>query len=172
MIDLVKEANRVELDNIQASSEPTISEVDRAEVQQFLEAIQLLIQALRLNFFEKLSIQPAIITANDIIYEYKVKTAIGKMAIRDGKYILLTGSTAVKESRKSASRSIQKYRDELIADEALRYDEASKLFVVVKDIPFNSSSYAASIVCGGNAAGPVRWKYNGKTLKEIESTDQ
>lgn len=94
------------------------------------------------------------------------------MAIRDGKYVLLSGSTAVKEYRKSASPSTQKYRDELIAKGALKYDDTIKLFIVINDIPFNSSSYAAAIVCGGNAAGPVAWKYNDKTLKEIEGADQ
>lgn len=171
LIDFARGANRVELNNIQSSNEPTISEVDRAEVQQFLEAIQLLIHALRLNFFEKLSLVPIDPTPDEVIYEYTVKTAIGKMAIRDGKYVLLSGSTAVREHRKSASPSIQKYRDELIADEALKYDDTVKLFIVIKDIPFNSSSYAAAIVCGGNAAGPVNWKYNNKTLKEIEGMD-
>ena len=172
LIDLAKEANRTKLNNIQTSSEPTISEVDRAEVQQFLESIQLLIQALRLNFFEKISLSPINPSSDEIIYEYKVKTAIGKMAIRDGKYVLLSGSTAAKEHRESAGENIQKYRNELIADGALKYNNDTGLYDVIKDIPSNSSSYAAVIVCGGNAAGPKVWKYNGKTLKEVESTNQ
>ncbi|MFG6351625.1 MAG: DUF4357 domain-containing protein, partial [Oscillospiraceae bacterium] len=40
--------------------------------------------------------------------------------------------------------------------------------VAVRDIPCDSPSSAAVIVCGGSAAGPIKWKYNGKTLKEWE----
>lgn len=169
LIKFAREANRVELDNIQSSNEPTISEADRDETREFLEAIQLLIQVLRLNFFEKLSLAPTEPTPDEIIYEYKTKDAAAKMAIRDGKYVLLSGSTLVKEHRKSFAPSIKKYRDELIKDGALN-SHNEKLFIVVKDIPFNSSSYAADIVCGGSIAGPIAWKYNGKTLKEIERT--
>jgi len=172
LINFAKEAKRVELDNVQSSSEPTISEVDRAEVQQFLEAIQLLVYSLRLNFFEGLSIASTNLTKDEIIYEYKNKTATGKIAVRDGKYVLLSGSTAVKAYRKSADQNIKKYRKELVADGALKYNNDTKLYDVVKDIPSNSSSYAAAIICGGSASGPRVWKYNGKTLKEIESTNQ
>jgi len=171
LICFAEEAKRVELDNIQSSSEPTISEVDRAEVQQFLEAIQLIIHSLRLNFFERLSITSitSTRTVDEIIYEYKVKDAVGRMVVRNGKYVLLAGSTAVKDHRVSANQNIRKYRKELENDGALEYNDSTKLYDVTKDIPTNSSSNAGIIVCGGNAAGPKVWKHNGKTLKEIES---
>jgi len=168
LINFAEEAKRVELDNIQSSSEPTISEVDRAEVQQFLEAIQLLVHSLRLNFFERLAIASASPTpiVDEIIYECKVKDAFGKMAIRGGKYVLLSGSTAAKNHRDSASQGIRRYREELIEDNALRYNDSTKLYDVVKDIPSKSSSYAGSIVTGGNVSGPKIWKYNGKILNK------
>ena len=173
LINFAKEAKRVELDNVQSSSEPTISEVDRAEVQQFLDAIQLLVHSLRLTFFERLTIispNPTPVK-DEIIYEYRVKDAIGKMAVRDGKYVLLSGSTAVKDYRDSASPNIRKYREELIADGALKYNDDTKLYEVVKDIPSNSSTYAGIIVCGGNTPGPKVWKHNGQTLREVESAN-
>ena len=42
---------------------------------------------------------------------------------------------------------------------------------VLKDILFNSPSYAASIVYGGNVASPIKWKHNDKTLKDLEGTE-
>lgn len=169
LIDIAREANRINLDNMQASNEPTISEVDRAEVQQFLDAIQLLIHALRLNFFEKLSYSPKIPTPDEIIYEYKVNGVTGKMAVRDGKYVLLSQSTIVKKHRPSANTGIKNYRKNLYDDNAL--EDNGDFYTVLKDIPFNSPSYAASIVCGGNAAGPIKWKHNGKTLKDLEKLE-
>lgn len=171
LIDSAKDANRLRLDNIQSSNEPTISEADRDEAKEFFESIQLLVQVLRLNFFERLSLAPIEPTSDEIIYGFTSKGAEAKMAIREGKYVLLSGSTVVKRHTKSYSPSVKKYRDALINDGALKsYNE--EMYIVEKDIPFNSSSYAADIVCGGSIAGPLAWKYNGKTLKDMESADQ
>lgn len=168
LIDLAKAANRVNLHNINDSSEPTISEVDKAEVQQFLEAIQLLVNVLNLSFFEPLSYNSELPKENEIIYEYKVKDFLGKMAIRDGKYVLLAGSTASKQFRKSANGSIRAIRTVLEHDGAIVPGKSENELVIVKDIPCDSPSRAAVIISGGNAAGPLMWKYNGKTLKELE----
>ena len=92
------------------------------------------------------------------------------MVIRDGKYILLAGSTASKEFNPSSSQGIQQYRTALERDGAIVDGERSGELVLVRDIPLESSSRAAVIICGGNAAGPIKWKHNGKTLKELEQT--
>lgn len=168
LIDLAKNTKRVELENINISSEPTISEVDKAEVQQFFESIKLLVNVLNLSFFEPLSVKSEVPKENEIIYEYRVKSYIGKMAIREGKYILLAGSTASKEFRKSAAPSIKQFRLTLEHDGAIKEGQNKDELIVVNDIPCDSPSRAAVIVSGGNTAGPIKWKYNGKTLKEME----
>jgi len=169
LIDCMKEANRVEWDNVQSSSVPTISRSDRDEAQEFLDTVYLLIQALRLNFFEKLSLAPTAPKPDEDVFEYRIKTAVGKMAIRDGKYVLLSGSTVIKEDRKSSTTTMQEHKEKLITDGALvQDDEHEELLKVVRDIPYSSSSSAATIVCGGHAAGPKEWKINGRSLKEIE----
>ena len=170
LIDIAKEVKRVNLDNINISSEPTISEVDKAEVQQVLEAIRLLVNVLNLSFFEPLSYNSELPKENEIIYEYRVKSYLGKMAIRDGKYVLLAGSTASKSFRKSASQSIRDLRTTLEHDGAIVESQNENELIVVRDIPCNSPSRAAVIISGGNTAGPRMWKYNGKTLKELEKT--
>ena len=105
---------------------------------------------------------------NEIIYEYKVKSYIGKMALREGKYVLLAGSTASKEFRKSASSGIKQFRITLEHDGAIHESQNKNELIVVKDIPCDSPSRAAVIISGGNTAGPVVWKYNGRTLKDME----
>ncbi len=168
LIDLAKETKRVNLDNVNASSVPTISEVDEAEVQQFLDAIQLLVRVLNLPFFDPLSYRSRPPKDDEIIYEYRVKGHLGRMAIRDGKYVLLAGSTAAKEFRTSASQNIKRYRMSLEEDGAITAGEQEGELIVVRDIPCDSPSRAAVIICGGSAAGPIKWKYNGKTLKDLE----
>lgn len=168
LIDMAKDANRVTLDNINLSSAPTISEVDEAEVQQFLDAIQLLVRVLNLPFFTPLSYRSQPPRENEIIYEYSVKGHLGRMVIRDGKYVVLAGSTAAKGFRSSASQGIMQYRTSLERDGALVDGEREGELVAVRDIPCDSASRAAVIICGGSAAGPIKWKYQGKTLKELE----
>ena len=167
MIMLAKDADRVILDNVQSATEPTISEVDRAEVQQFLESIQILTSALHLRFFEPLSKLSVTPSANEIIYECKVKDICGLMAIRDGKYVLLSGSTARLKHLPSASIAICKLRDEYIKNGAL-VENTNATLNIIKDIPCNSPSYAAAIICGLNTNGWTSWKYNGKNLRELE----
>jgi len=167
LIALAKEADRVVLDNVQNATEPTISEVDRAEVQQFLESIQVLASALRLRFFEALARTSIIPDASELVYEYVVKEARGLMAIRDGKYVLLSGATARLKHLPSANTAIQKLRDEYIQNGAL-VDKGNGVLDIAKDIPCDSPSYAAAIVSGGNTNGWISWKRDGKTLRELE----
>lgn len=168
LIALAKDADRVLLDNVQSATEPTISEVDRAEVQQFLESIQVLASALRLRFFEALSRTSIVPDASEIVYEYIVKEVHGLMAIRDGKYVLLSGATARLKHLPSANTAIKKLREEYIENNAL-VDNGNGILNITKDIPCDSPSYAAAIVSGGNTNGWISWKRNGKTLRELES---
>lgn len=168
LIYKAKEAGRVKLENIQEAAEPTISEVDQSEVQQFLDTVFILVRALRLNFFEPLARNATAPLADEIVYEMKVKNARSKMVVRDGQYVLLTGSTVVQKHRHSASTAIKALRDTLMEQRILlSCPESADLLVATKDIPLNSASYAAAVVCGGNANGQTTWKYEGKSLKEI-----
>lgn len=155
------------MDNINSSGEPTLSEVDRAEVEQFCESIQVLAKAMRLDFFEPLAKNSQPPADNEIIYTFKTKDLKGEMVIHDGQYIVLAGSTASLKHSPSSSNAIKKLRDDLHANGAMAENNAGS-YDVVKDIPVSSASYAAAIICGGNFNGLVGWKYQGKTLKEIE----
>ena len=82
--------------------------------------------------------------------------------------MLLAGSTASKEFRKYASEAIKHYRRSLEQDGAIVEGEKEDEQLAVRDYPCDSPSRAGAIVSGGNTAGPIRWKYNGRTLKELE----
>lgn len=155
LIDLAKDANRVKLDNINGSSAPTISEVDKAEVQQFWEAIKLLVHVLNLSFFDPPSYRSEPPMDSEIIYEYKIRDYLEKMVIRNGKYVLLAGSTASKRFRNSATLGIKRFRAFLEQDGAIVGGQNEEELIVVRNIPCDSASRAAVIVCGGNAAGPI-----------------
>jgi len=76
---MASEAGRVILENALASTEPTLSEVDKAEVAQFLDSIKILMSAIRINYFGPPAKKAIIPDETEIIYEYKVKDCFGKM---------------------------------------------------------------------------------------------
>lgn len=60
-------------------------------------------------------------------------------------------------------------RDKL-KDNGLVAVKSEDLWEAVDNIDFSSASYAAAAVAGYNLNGLETWKYNGKSLKEIEET--
>ncbi|SFR00598.1 GIY-YIG nuclease family protein [Desulfoscipio geothermicus] len=164
---LAKTAHRAKLDNTQEPTHPNISEVDRAEVNHFMVAIKLILSALGIDILEPRTSNETIGITDREIYELTVKNAKAQMAIIDNKYVVLKGSTAVAKERKSAPPSIIKLRQDLIdAEIMVPNDEGT--FIFQKDANFNSPSYAAAAIVGGSANGQIMWKFNGKSLKELE----
>ena len=165
LISIAKEAKRIKLDNMQSSSEPTISEVERAEAEDFLKLINIINNAMNLQFFIPLA-QPSILPrSSELIYEYNIKNYHAKMVVRNGKYVVLAGSTAAKNNLPSTKPALCKFRDSLIQSEALT-DSGDKRLTVAKDILCDSPSYAASVISGGHVNGWKAWKINGQSLKE------
>lgn len=164
---LAKEAFRAKLDNAQCPTKPNISEVDEAEVSQFLEAIKLILAALNYDFLEPRTLvdtEQAHITK---IFELKNKNALGKMAIMDNKYVVLKGSTAVLENRRSIPSAIIKLRRELV-ETGIMINKGDGVYTFIQDAAFNSPSYAASAIVAGAANGQKLWKHDNKSLREIE----
>lgn len=164
---LAKEAFRTKLDNTQCPTKPNISEVDEAEVSQFLEGIKVILASLNYEFLE-----PRILTGSDQsqitkVFELKNKKAIGKMAIMDNKYVVLKGSTAVLENRRSIPSAIAKLRKDLF-EAGIIINNGDGVFTFMQDATFNSPSYAAAAIVAGAANGQKLWKYENKSLKEIE----
>jgi len=82
---LAKDAYRAKLDNAQAPIRPNISEVDKAEVNQFLEAIKLLLLALGRDILEPRILTEASMGVSETIFELKNKKAFARMAVINNK---------------------------------------------------------------------------------------
>jgi hypothetical protein len=83
-------------------------------------------------------------------------------------YVILKGSTAVKEERPSAASFISRMRGSLVAANILQIRE-NNLFEFTADVPFESPSTAASLIAGGNTNGRIKWKLlDGRSLKDVE----
>ncbi|AJQ27933.1 GIY-YIG nuclease family protein [Pelosinus fermentans] len=164
---LAKEAYRTKLDNAQIPTKPNISEVDEAEVSQFLDAIKLLLLTLGIDILEPRILVEENTVSIENIFELKVKNVFAKMAIINNKYVVLKGSTSVMDNRPSIPNFLVKLRQDLV-DTGIMLNNGNGLYIFMQDATFNSPSYAAAAIVGGAANGRKLWKREGKMLKEID----
>ncbi len=90
---------------------------------------------------------------DDKIYEYRVGDAFAKMIIKDGSYVILKGSTAVKENKPSMPESSERKKRELISFRKLVLDEERNLYVFTEDVLFGSPSMASGVISGTSSNG-------------------
>jgi hypothetical protein len=168
LIDIARRSHSIELDNSNNPTKPNISEVDEAEVSQFIDAIKVILSSLGIDIFNNIDKSYGKEVEDDeMVYSLNSKNITAYMKIVDYKYVVLEGSKAVKECAKSTSnRTIQK-RNLLIEDKVLAEYE-NGCYVFKEDYIFNSPSGASDIILGASTNGRIMWTYNGKTLKDIE----
>ena len=168
LIGLASKGGSVVLDNGNMPAEPRISDVDRAEVSTFLDSILLLMRSIGVDFFTPVAVTD-VKTTGEEVYTMKYREAEAKMVIKDGKYVLLKGSTVV-------SKEVPAAREPLIAKRKFFLDGGlvsivdDKIWTVNQNLEFDSASYAASVVAGLGVNGLINWKIDGKTLKQIEAS--
>jgi hypothetical protein len=164
---LARDAFRVKLDNTQCPTKPNISEVDSAEVNQFMDGIKLILSSLGIDILESRTISDSTSRTTEKVYQLKNREALANMTIIENKYVVLKGSTAVLENRASVPPHIIKLRQELV-DAGIMINKGDGVYTFIQDASFNSPSYAAAAIVGGAANGQKSWKYDGKSLKDIE----
>lgn len=177
---LVSEINKIQgavTKNIQTPKEPVLSEVDRAEMEEFYEALSLLLKTFGYDFLEEKSIDIKRMEDADqtedgfmdgLLFTFKIKDAIARMRIIDNDYVVLEGSTIVKQQRQHIQPGILEARTTLLNKGQLVEDEKENLYKLTVNYAFQSPSYASGFVAGGNDNGWTSWKYKGKTMSELE----
>ncbi|WMM24763.1 GIY-YIG nuclease family protein [Tissierella sp. MB52-C2] len=170
----VKEADRYLSDNKNIPNKPKISKADESEVVQFMDMIILILEALGYEF-----LTPRTIKGNSLIedikqdiYKYSIKGAVAMMEVVDNNYVMLKGSTVLKdiESRKSTRKSVVEDREKFVKKGVLK-EKDNNLYELMDSIKFSSPSAAAIFVSGGSVNGRKAWKLGDKTLKDIENID-
>jgi hypothetical protein len=166
--DIAKSAKRYEVDNSIVPTQSSISESDRAEMEEFIENIKMLVNTLGHKVFdEKREFKPK--QKQDIFY---IKAARGGEAqgepTSEG-FVVFKGSKAAGSTVPSLTSSFLTLRKKLIDQNIIVQNGDS--FEFPDDYIFSSPSTAAVMVLGRNANGLTEWKLkNGKTLKEFESS--
>jgi len=161
--------NRYEVKNSNTPTQPSISESDQAEMEEFIENIKMLVNVLGFKAFEELIQEP--INDKKVSSNFLIKAARGANAkgqqTSDG-FVVLKGSEIASSTVDSYPDSWKNSRQELIDNKNI-IEENGKL-IFANDYLFNSPSAAAAIVMGRSANGLTEWKNTkGKSLKDMES---
>lgn len=145
-----------------------LPESDLNDMEVFLERVSQLLPVLGSELLTPLVSEPEANVSGILTCKMKGAFASG-MRTANG-FVVLKGSTAVKQLRQSAKTGgpwIINLRNQLIENGELI--EKDNFLIFTKDVEFSSPSSAAAIIHAGTAAGPVAWKNSaGKTLKELE----
>ncbi len=169
LFELSKNVNRYQIANNSTPTQSSIAESDRAEMEEFLQNIKILVNTLGHKVFEeKREIKSLLQKEKETFY---IKAARGADAVgeqsSDG-FVVLKGSKAADSTVPSLTNNFHQLRDGLIQSGVLV--ENNGLLEFSEDYLFSSPSTAATMVMGRNANGLTEWKLkDGTSLKEFES---
>lgn len=166
--EIAKSANRYSVENSIIPTQSSISESDKAEMEEFIEYIKMLVNTLGHKVFEeKREFKP--LQKQDLFYIKAARGADGIGEPTSDGFVVFKQSKAAAKIVNSMSSNMISYRKNLI-DEGVLVDKVD-YFEFSDDYIFSSPSTAAGIVMGRNANGLSEWKNKeGKSLKEFEST--
>jgi hypothetical protein len=168
--DIAKSANRYAVDNSIIPTQSSISESDRAEMEEFIEYIKMLVNTLGHKVFdEKREFKPK--QKQNSFFIKAARGADGQGEPTSDGFVVFKNSKAAATIVNSMTPNFIAYRQKLI-DERVLVDKG-EYFEFSDDYIFSSPSTAAVMVMGRNANGLTEWKNkDGKTLKEFETNDK
>lgn len=167
---LLSEATEVERFTLEQNQTggSKLPESDREDMEVFFSRIRQLLPVLGSNLLIAVG-QPEAKQQSGGILFCRMKGAEARGHRTPDGFVVLQGSTAVLQERKSANKwpYVLALRRKLIADGTLVEKDGFYLFT--KDSEFTSPSAAAAVVEGGSANGLIEWRTkDGKVLKELD----
>ena len=163
---LANKAKRYELQNGVDSSLPSLPEADVAEVEEFLNHLQLLLSALGYPILQEI-ISKEQKDSSDPLFICKGKDANATGRMTNDGFVVYKGSTATTDISKAVADRNKRLIEKLIVTGYVE-NKSDGLYVFVKDYVFNSPSAASDIVLGNSTSGWKKWKTeSGKTLEEV-----
>lgn len=165
--DIATTSNRYKVENSVTPTQSSISESERAEMDEFIDNIKLLVNTLGHKVFEeKRELKPK--QKSNLFFIKAVRGADAQGEPSSDGFVVLKGSKAASTTVNSMAASFVKFRNTLVSDGVIL--DKGDYFEFTEDYIFSSPSSAATIVMGRNANGLVEWKLkDGMTLKDFES---
>ena len=178
-IEIAKSANRSKLQNRKDSSLPTLSDSDRAIMEEYLDYVKLLLPNIGYPILQKLQKpQEPTHTADEEIESEPISddrlfTCKGKKHEAEAEgywsnegFVVCKGSTASVPPKDIPT--IAKLTEKLHKEKILKKHNGGKLYIFDEDYIFNSPSSASRAILGRSSNGWAEWKTkDGKTLDEI-----
>jgi hypothetical protein len=167
LFDLARITNRYRIENSITPTQSSISESDKAEMEEFIENIKMMVNTLGHKVFEEKREFKAK-RKQESFFIKAVRGADGQGEPTSEGFLVLKGSKAAGTITPSFSASLSQLRETLIDEGILKTKDEYLEFV--EDNIFSSPSTAAAIVMGRAANGLIEWKKkDGTTLKDFES---
>jgi hypothetical protein len=165
--EIAKTANRYKIENSITPTLSSISESDRAEMEEFIENIKMLVNTLGHKVFdEKREFKSKL--KQEIFFIKAARGADAQGTPTSDGFVILKGSKAAGSTVNSMTPNFISMRLRLIEQGVLKTNGDD--FEFPEDYIFSSPSTAACMVLGRNANGLTEWKLKGgKTLREFES---
>lgn len=163
LIQLTDQAKRARLSNSTVPDAPSLPEPDVADMEFFLDQIQMLLPVLGFNFAKPLLPAEIEQQTEDQAPLFQI-TYGGVDALArevDDEFIVLRGSTVRKKETNTLSNSYRKTRAQLVEDGILAEAQDPDYWTLTQNVPFTSPSTAASIVTGATLNGRLHWKVKG-----------
>ena len=162
LITMVQRAGRAKLNNGTAPPLPQLPESDVADMEYFIEQLEIVFPVLGFNFLQP---KPVLTTegtvsnddAHSPLFTLNVVGAEARAKELNGEFVVLKGSTARIEGRSSWT-SYKSLREQLVEDKILTLDDAQEFYIFQEDVAFSSPSAGAAIVNAGNMNGRTAWK--------------
>lgn len=166
--EIAKRVNRYKVENYVIPTQSSISESDRAELDEFLEYIKMLVNTLGHKVFEeKREVKTK--QKQGTFYIKAARGADGQGEPTSEGFVVFKGSKADSTIVTSLTPNFVHHRQRLL-DQGVLINKGEYL-EFTEDSIFSSPSMAAIILMGRSANGLTEWKQsNGKTLKEYETS--
>ncbi len=165
LYELAVNTARYEIQNGNTPTKSSISESDQAEMEEFIEYVCMLVNAMNFKVFE-----PLVKDKDSDAEELYLKGARGAAGrgkrVSDG-FVVFKGSEVASSTVPSFPKGFSSLREELIDNGVIVQDQGEMIFTL--DYLFSSPSAAAAVVMGRSANGLLEWKDgSGKSIKDIE----
>jgi hypothetical protein len=168
--DTARQAKRYKVQNSIIPTQSSLSESDKAEMEEFIENIKMLVNTLGHKVFdEKREFKPK--QKHEAFFIKAARGADGQGEPSSDGFVVFKGSKAAATISNSMTPSFITLRQKL-KEEGVLVDKGD-YYEFPEDYIFSSPSTAAVMVMGRSANGLTEWKQkDGKTLKEFETNEK
>jgi hypothetical protein len=193
MIALAQAAGRATLANGNNSSMPYLSEADKADMENFLEEIQIVLPTLGFSFAlpapavipsgpslppgnpggdpakpPPIDNGPPTVISVSPLFVLNGSGLTAQAQIINGEFVVLKGSDVSSATKPSLRQGMQNLRVQLLNEGKINDYVAGGNLQFSANVPFNSPSAASDVILGYSSSGPASWKVKdtGQTYKD------